>query len=171
MQIIEKEISRAESNYFGNLVCLGDDAGNPCFWVKKITTEFLSLEKKELIIALDIYCYDRDFNSTYSKDEIDKINENIKRTYDIFIDDCKNMDDFFLKEFNSEKDEWDIEDVLEGKEDIYEKIKVTRVEILKNQYNIIFMLNNEEWALVKKVNNNHWSLLPSGEARYPEMVF
>ena len=38
MQIIEKEIGRADSLYFGELVCLADSEGNPCFWAirKKI---------------------------------------------------------------------------------------------------------------------------------------
>lgn len=171
MQIIKTEIGRANSPYFGEVVCLADDSGNPCFWAKKLITDFLNLENEELIIALDLYCYDRNFNSSYSKDRIDEINANIKRTYDLFINDCKDMDDFFLENFNSEKDEWDIEEVIESKEDIREKIRVTRVEILKNEYNIIFMLNDKEWALGKGINEDYGYLLPSGEVRYPEMDY
>lgn len=165
------EINRAVSDYFGDLVCLGKDEGTPCFWAKKMVTNFLSLEEKELIIALDLNCYDRNFNSKSSKDRTEKLNVELKHSYDIFMDDCRNMDEIFIKEFNFEKDEWDIEDELEVKEDIYEKITVKRVEILQHQYNIIFFFNDEEWALVKKVNDNLWSLLPSREVRYPEMVF
>lgn len=54
MQIIKTEIGRANSPYFGEVVCLADDSGNPCFWAKKLITDFLNLEKEELIIALDI---------------------------------------------------------------------------------------------------------------------
>lgn len=171
---IENEISKAESKYFGNLVCLGNDAGKPYFWAKKITTDLLSQEERELIIALDLYCYDRNFNCTYSTDDIEEINKEIKRTYDIFMDDSKNMDDLFIREYNLEKDQWEylVElEELENKESMYESIQVVRVEILKNHYAIVFSLNEwEEWALIKRVNTNQWTLYPRREEPCPDMA-
>lgn len=35
MQIVETEIARADSPYFGEVVCLADESGNPCFWAIK----------------------------------------------------------------------------------------------------------------------------------------
>ncbi len=40
MQIVETEIGRANSPYFGEVVCLADDSGNPCFWAIKKKMDF-----------------------------------------------------------------------------------------------------------------------------------
>ena len=42
MQIIEKEIGRAVSPYFGELVCMADTEDNPCFWAIKKKMDFFA---------------------------------------------------------------------------------------------------------------------------------
>lgn len=89
------------------------------------------------------------------------------------MDDSKNMDDLFIREYNLEKDQWEylVElEELENKESMYENIQVVRVEILKNHYAIVFSINEwEEWALIKRVNTNQWTLYPRREEPCPDM--
>lgn len=171
MQIVETEIGRANSPYFGEVVCLADDKGNPCFWAMKKKMNFLNIVDSDLIIALNLYCYNRDFVSEYSDSSTEKINNGIKASYEAFLNDCKVIDELFVKEFNSEKTDWEIGEEIETIDDVKRLIKVVRVEILKNLYNIVFVLNGEEWVLEKDISNNAWSLLPSKQAPYPEMEY
>ena len=50
MQIVEKEIGRAESRCFGELVCMADSDGNPCFWAIRKKTDFFNVKDSDLII-------------------------------------------------------------------------------------------------------------------------
>jgi hypothetical protein len=171
MQVVNKIISRANSDYFGELVCMADEAGSPCFWAIKKKMSILNVVDEDIIIALNLYCYDRKFVTQYSESRTEKINNDVKETYDIFLQDSLFLNDFFVQEFNSEKIDWDIETIVDNLNDIRNNIKLVRIEILKNCYNIVFLLNDEEWVLEKSVKNNAWSLLPSGEAPYPEMEY
>lgn len=166
-----KEISQSESPFWGQLVCLGDENGLPCFWAKKAIMAFLSEQKQELVIALDLYCYNRNFVSSYSDERTQQINENIKNTYDIFMEDSASINDTFIREYNLDKDDWDLCERIDCNKDIFEKVSIQRIEILKNQYNIIFSLNHDEWAMTKKTSTGLWNLLPSSEVRYPEMEY
>ena len=100
MQTVEIEIGRADSPYFGEVVCLADESGNPCFWAIKKKMDFLNIVDNDLIIALDLYCYDRNFVSSSSDARTEKINNNVKAAYEVFQNDCKMMDELFTKEFN-----------------------------------------------------------------------
>ncbi len=171
MQIVETEIARANSPYFGEVVCLADESGNPCFWAIKKKMDFLNIVGSDLIIALDIYCYDRNFVSSYSDADTEKINNDIKAAYEVFQNDCKVMDELFVKEFNGEKEDWEIGEDIESIDDVKRSIKVVRVEILKNYCQVVFMLNDEEWVLGKNIKYNTWTLQPSREARPPEMQY
>lgn len=171
MQIVETEIGSANSPYFGEVVCLADDKGNPCFWAMKKKMNFLNIVDSDLIIALDIYCYDRDFVSSRDDARTEKINNNVKNTYEVFLDDCKEMDELFAKEFNSERTRWEIGEEIESIEDVKRLINVVRVEIMNDCYNIVFILNGEEWVLEKDLTYDAWSLLPSKQAPYPEMEY
>ena len=171
MQTVETEIGRADSPYFGEVVCLADESGNPCFWAIKKKMDFLNIVDNDLIIALDLYCYDRNFVSSSSDARTEKINNNVKAAYEVFQNDCKMMDELFVKEFNSEKSDCEIGEEIESIDDVKRFIKVVRVEIMNGCYNIVFMLNDEEWVLEKDTSANTWSLLPSKQAPYPEMEF
>ena len=171
MQTVEIEIGRADSPYFGEVVCLADESGNPCFWAIKKKMDFLNIVDNDLIIALDLYCYDRNFVSSSSDARTEKINNNVKVAYEDFQNDCKVMDDLFVKEFNSEKSDWEIGEEIKSIDDVKRLIKVVRVEIMNDCYNIVFMLNDEEWVLEKNISSDTWSLLPSKQAPYPEMEF
>ncbi len=171
MQIVETEIARADSPYFGEVVCLADESGNPCFWAIKKKMDFLNIVGSDLIIALDIYCYDRNFVSSYSDADTEKINNKIKAAYEVFQNDCKMMDEIFVKEFNSEKEDWEIGEEIESIDDVKKSIKVVRVEIIRHYYHIVFLLNDEEWVLGKNIKYNTWTLQPSRQARPPEMEY
>lgn len=171
MQIVETEIGRANSPYFGEVVCLADDSGNLCFWAIKKKMDFLNIVDSDLIIALDIYCYDRNFVSSYSEADTEKINKDIKAAYEVFQNDCKMMDELFVKEFNGEKEDWEIGEEIESIDDVKKSIKVVRVEVLKDYYQVVFVLNDEEWVLAKDISYNTWSLIPSKQAPYPEMKY
>ena len=82
MQIIEKEIGRAVSPYFGELVCMADTEDNPCFWAIKKKMDFFNIKDSDLTIALNLYCYNRCFVSTYSDTGTESINKDVKDTYD-----------------------------------------------------------------------------------------
>lgn len=68
----------------------------------------MNIVNSDLIIVLDIYCYDRNYVSSYSDADTEKINNNIKAAYEVFQNDCKMMDEIFVKEFNEEKIDWEI---------------------------------------------------------------
>lgn len=171
MQIVEKEIGRADSPYFGELVCMADSDGNPCFWAVRKKMVFFNIKDGDLIIALNLYCYDRNFVSTYSDTKTESINKDVKETYDIFLNDCSGIDEIFIREFNSEKEDWDIGAGIDSEEDIKNAVKIVRTEILKNRYNIVFVLDEDEWVLSKNTKYGSWSLMPAAESRPAEMDY
>lgn len=171
MQIVEKEIGSADSSYFGKLVCMADSNGNPCFWAIRKKTDFFNVKDGDLIIALNLYCYNRNFVSTYSETKTESINKDVKDTYDKFLNDCNDMDEIFVREFNVEKEDWDIGEGIDSVDAIKNAVKIVRVEILKNLYNIVFVLDEDEWVLTKNTKYESWSLMPAAEARPAEMDY
>ncbi|MBP5554938.1 MAG: hypothetical protein J6X94_08715 [Lachnospiraceae bacterium] len=171
MQIIEKEIGRAVSSYFGELVCMADTEDNPCFWAIKKKMDFFNIKDNEMIIALNLYCYNRRFVSTYSDTETESINKDVKDTYDKFLNDCSNIDEVFTREFNAEKEDWGIGEGIDTEEAIKDAVKIVRIEVLKKRYHIIFILDGEEWALSKNTKTDTWSLMPAAEVRPAEMDY
>ena len=171
MQIIEKEIGRADSPYFGELFCMADSEGNPCFWAIRKKTDFFNIRDNDLIIALNLYCYNRHFVSTYSDTKTESINKDVKETYDSFLNDYNSLEDIFVREFNNEKEDWGIGEGLDSKEAIKNAITIVRIEVLKNRYHIVFVLGEEEWALSKNTKSSSWGLMPAKEARPAEMDY
>ncbi len=131
----------------------------------------MNIVDSDLIIALDIYCYDRNFVSSYSEADTEKINKDIKAAYEVLQNDCKMMDELFVKEFNGEKEDWEIGEEIESIDDVKKSIKVVRVEIIRHYYHIVFLLNDEVWVLGKNIKYNTWTLQPSRQARPPEMEY
>ena len=171
MQIVEKVIGKANSPFFGELVCMADSEGNPCFWAIRKKTDFFNIFDGDLIIALNLYCYNRNFISTYSDTKTESINKDVKETYDVFLNDCNNIDEIFVREFNGEKEDWEIGTGIDSEEDIKNAVKIVRIEILKNRYNIVFILGEDELVLSKNTKYDSWSLMPAAEARPAEMDY
>lgn len=170
MNIIEK----VNSDFFGELVCLSDDNGNPLFWAKQIKQKFLSEKEEILTIALDLYCYNKEFVSSLNEEKTRKICEQIKQQYDNFLNDCRDFEQIFISEFCACKEEWDIEEEITTNEDIYSKIKVIQVDIVKDSYIVSFELNGEEWALIKECSEEtpeYFYLNPREEAQFAEMKY
>lgn len=170
-----KIFNKVEDEKFGELLAFANDKGSPLFWGKKIKMRFLSREEKELIVAFNLYCFDEDFNSVgWEKEDIDDIKKNVYDMYQVFLNDCQQMEEVFIKEYGAGRDEWDIEEVIETKDDLYTKIQVLQVDIVKGSYIISFLLNNEEWALIKRCRNDmppFYYLNPRKEAKFAEMDF
>ena len=81
------------------------------------------------------------------------------------------MDEIFVREFNIEKVDWDIGEGIDSVDAIKNAVKIVRVEILKNRYNIVFVLDEDEWVLTKNTKYDSWSLMPAVEARPAEMDY
>ena len=89
----------------------------------------------------------------------------------MFLNDCNNIDEIFVREFNGEKEDWEIGTGIDSEEDIKNAVKIVRIEILKNRYNIVFILGEDELVLSKNTKYGSWSLMPAAEARPAEMDY
>ncbi|MBO4784606.1 MAG: hypothetical protein IKX08_05945 [Lachnospiraceae bacterium] len=170
---MKTEIKTINNDFWGELICFGDENGVPCFWGKKIKIKCLSLEESEVIVGMNLYIYDRDFKTYAKEDRIRKVNDDIKQAYDEFLSDLDSIDEIFLREYNDEdnQEEWDFKTKIIDKTDIYNNVELSEIEILKSHYHLVFTLDGEEWVLDKNLKYNTFSLLPSIEAKYPEMEY
>ncbi len=170
-----KIINKVEDERFGELLAFADDEGSPLFWGKKIIMRFLSEKEQQIIVALNLYCFDEEFNTDgWKKEKIDTIVKSIYDMYQVFLNDCQQMEEVFIKEYGEGREEWDIEEVIETKDDLYAKIQVLQVDIVKESYIISFLLNDKEWALIKRCRNDmppFYYLNPRNEAQFAEMDF
>ncbi len=170
-----KIINKVNSDTFGELLAFGDDNGSPLFWGKQVEMKFLSKEERGLIIALDLYCYDEEFNADgWDKQDVDTILDNIYNQYQIFLNDCKELDELFIREFNEGKEEWDIETIIQTSSDLYSKVVVLQVDIVKEAYIISFLLDGDEWALIKRCSSealSYFYISPRAEAEFAEMDY
>lgn len=169
-----KIINKIEHELFGELCCFANDNGEELFWGKELKMKFLSFEEHNVVVGLDLYCYDKDFNTRWKKEKADSIVNNIYKQYQIFLSDCKGIDDIFIKEFNVEKKEWDIQAIIESKEDLYFKIQVIQVDIIKDSYIINFLLDNEEWSFIVSYDETLppcFSINPRCEVPFAEMDY
>lgn len=167
-------INKVHNEKFGELFCFADEEGNPCFWGKREKMKFLSKEEQELVIGLDIYCFDKNFNTKWEVEKADLIIRDIYEQYQLFLEDCLEIEDIFIREFNKEKDEWDIEESIETKEDLYSKIQVLKIDIVKEEYIINFLLDDEEWSLIKSCSKDtpsYFYINPTEEADFAEMDY
>lgn len=136
--------------------------------------KFLSFEEHNVVVGLDLYCYDKDFNTRWKTEKADSIVNNIYKQYQNFLSDCKCIDDIFMKEFNEEREEWDIQTKIESKEDLYSKIQVIQVDIVKESYIINFILDDERWSLVKicyEGKTSYFCINPTEETEFAEMDY
>lgn len=170
-----KIINKVHNEVFGELLAFAKDNGSPLFWGKKIKMKFLSKEEQEVIVALNLYCFDEKFQSDgWDQETIDKVIKNVYEEYQIFLKDNLEMDERFIQAFNEEKEEWDIESDIITKEDLYKKVQVIQVDIVKESYVISFVLDDEEWALVKidrKETPSYSYINPRRETQFAEMDY
>lgn len=170
-----KIINEVENKLFGNLCCFANDEGEPLFWGKQLKMKFLSQEEQNVVIGLNIYCFDVNFNTKgWDDEDVDSVLKEIYSQYQIFLSDCKGIDDIFIKEFNVEKKEWDIQAIIESKEDLYFKIQVIQVDIIKDSYIINFLLDNEEWSFIVSYDETLppcFSINPRCEVPFAEMDY
>lgn len=168
-------INRTENSLLGEIICFADKEGNPWFWGKQVMLRLLSEKEYNVTVGLDLYCFDKDFETGYwTKEEADTIIKNVYDCYNMFLCDCKDMDDIFIRTFNEDKDEWDIEAEINTKEDLYSKVQVQKVDIVKQSYIINFLLEEEEWSLVKVCSNEfpaYFQLSPTEEVKFAEMTY
>lgn len=75
------------------------------------------------------------------------------------LNDLKKMNEFFVKESNSEKEDVEVREEIKSIDDGKKSIKVVRVEIKSHEYDIIFMLENAKWALERGMVDEYSSLL------------
>ncbi len=167
------EINTVNSDIFGKLICFGDEDGNPCFWGKRLPIKCLTPEVSEVIIGMNLWVYNKNFETYYKEDRVQKVNEDIKEAYDAFLSDLDSIDEIFLKEYNDKdnQEEWELNNPIKEKADIYSSVKLQRVEILKKHYHLVFVLNDDEWVLDKNLKYDSFTLMPSKNAPYPEMEY
>ncbi len=168
-----KIINKVQNDLFGELLCFADDEEQPMFWGKQLKLKFLSEEERDIIVALDIYCYNKEFHSRWKPEKVEMIMADIYSQYQIFLSDCKDMDDIFMQVLEEEGEEWDIESV-ETKEELYSKVQVIQVDIVNESYIVKFMLENEEWAVVKrnkKDSPSYCYINPKDEAQFAQMDY
>ncbi len=169
-----KTINKINTELFGELVCFVDENDNPLFWGKKMDMKFFSKEIKEVIIGLNIYCYNKNFESRWKAEKVEAIERDIYEQYQIFLKDSNALEDIFMNIFNEEKEEWEIDVEINTKEDMYAKIQILQVDIVKESYIISFKLENEEWALVKRDNkggNSYFYLNPREQVEFAQMDY
>lgn len=167
------EINTVNNDYWGDLVCFGDENGSPCFWGKKKLIKCLTPEATEVIIGMNLYVYNKNFETEYKEERVKIVNDEIKEAYEAFLSDLDSIDEIFLREYNDEdnQEEWELEISIKGKDDIYNSVKLIRVEILKKHYHLVFELDGNEWVLDKNLKYSGFTLMPSQNAPYPEMEY
>lgn len=166
-------INSVNNVFWGELVCFGDESGSPCFWGKKMSIKCLTPEKTEVIIGMNLWIYNKNFETDYKEDRVKKVNDEIKEAYDAFLSDLDSIDEIFLKEYNDNdnQEEWELDISIKDRSDIYNYVKLVRVEILKKHYHLVFSLDNKEWVLDKSLKYDGFTLMPSQNAPYPEMEY
>lgn len=168
-----KIINRVENDLFGELLCFANEEEQPVFWGKQLKLKFLSQEETDIIVGLDIYCYNKEFQSRWKPEKVEAIVADIYSQYQIFLSDCKDMDDIFMQVLEEEGEEWDIE-AVKTKEELYSKIQALQVDILKDSYVVSFVLENEEWAVVKrnkKDGSSYFYINPKNETEFAQMDY
>lgn len=166
-------INSVNNVFWGELVCFGDESGSPCFWGKKMSIKCLTPEVTEVIIGMNLYVYNKNFETDYQEVRVKKVNDDIKEAYDAFLSDLDSIDDIFLKEYNDSdnQDEWEPNVTIKNKPDIYNLVNLLRVEIFKKHYHLVFSLDGKEWVLDKDLKYKGFTLMPSQNAPYPEMEY
>jgi len=168
-----KIINRVQNELFGELLCFANDEEQPLFWGKQLKMDFMSEEENDIIVGLDLYCYNKELQSRWKPEKVETIVADIYSQYQIFLNECKGMDDIIMQAIEEEGEEWDIE-LVETKEELYSKIQVIQVDILKDSYVVSFALESEEWALIKKNKNDgtsYFYINPKNEAEFAQMDY
>lgn len=94
------EINTVKNDYWGDLVCFGDESGSPCFWGKKKLIKCLTPEATEVIIGMNLYVYNKNFETEYKEERVKIVNDEIKEAYEAFLLDLDSIDEIFLREYN-----------------------------------------------------------------------
>ena len=86
------EINTVKNDYWGDLVCFGDESGAPCFWGKKKLIKCLTPEATEVIIGMNLYVYNKNFETEYKEERVKIVNDEIKEAYEAFLLDLDSID-------------------------------------------------------------------------------
>ena len=168
-----KIINREQNDLFGELLCFANDEGQPIFWGRQLKIPFGLQNETDIIVGLDLYCYNKDFQSRWKPEKVETIVADIYSQYQIFMNECKDIGDIIMQAIEEEGDEWDIEPI-ETKEKLYSQIQIIQVDILKDSYVVSFALNDEEWAVVKrnkKDSPSYFYINPKKEVEFAQMDY
>lgn len=127
-------LNKVNSQYLGELFCIGTEEGKPLVWAKKINLP----DSDEIFVEFNLYLYDVNFNteSMFEKDGVE-LQIKLNKVYKYFlneIDKIESLVDEMLLEFIEETD------------DIY------NIEDFQFSYNIIraIWIYNDGYAVIMK---------------------
>ena len=118
--------------------------------------------------------YSQDIQYENNPERLNFTPEDLLRDKQNLMEITSEIVDIFMKEFNEEREEWDIQTKIESKEDLYSKIQVIQVDIVKESYIINFILDDERWSLVKicyEGKTSYFCINPTEETEFAEMDY
>lgn len=82
-------LNRLENEYLGELLCLGDDNGQPQMWAKKVALKNM----KEVLVGFNLYFYDVNFNifNLFQERGIE-LQKKLKKVYDQCLNDLDSIE-------------------------------------------------------------------------------
>lgn len=117
-------LNTVQSDYLGELICLGDNNGKPKMWAKKISLKNMT----ELFVGFNLYFYDVNFNvfSMFQKKGID-LQKRLKKVYEQCLNDLDSIDIFvkqLLPEFIEENENIYNLDDFQFSDNMIEEIRI-----------------------------------------------